>query len=440
MATKPSKLRSGKPLTRFGALKTRFGAFFVDWALWGYVAYAVVYLLNRYWYTEIYFYGRLTVPTWGWPIVILGTLELAVISHAFAQSIGLSAFGLRVLTQDYQYPSRAARLRRYLWWHVSLLSLPITLFGSGLKNQLLHDRMSKTGMFRIKDVKDEMPLARPRAWYKTNRGVVAVLLIALTIWVGGLVTQINISALIDRAPKTAYMWKALVTPDFTHLFALDPELAVNANPDLPASIFSGLLQSLFMALLATVLGGMIAFPLSFLGARNMMGFSSLGWAIYWVMRGFFNIVRSIESLLWGIVFAIWVGFGPFAGVLALSVHTIAALGKLYSEQVEGIDPGPLEAMASSGARRWQVIMYGVIPQVVPSFLAFTLYRWDINLRMATVISLVGGGGIGRLLFYYKGQVGRIPNAWNQVAAVIAVIVVVVWLLDYLSGRVREKIN
>jgi len=220
-------------------------------------------------------------------------------------------------------------------------------------------------------------------------------------------------------------------------FALDPELAVNANPDLPASIFSGLLQSLFMALLATVLGGIIAFPLSFLGARNMMGFSRLGWAIYWVMRGFFNVVRSIESLLWGIVFAIWVGFGPFAGVLALSVHTIAALGKLYSEQVEGIDPGPLEAMASSGARRWQVIIYGVIPQVIPSFLAFTLYRWDINLRMATVISLVGGGGIGRLLFYYKGQVGRIDNAWNQVAAVIAVIVVVVWFLDYLSGRVRR---
>lgn len=440
MATKPSKLKSGKRLTRFGALKTRFGAFFVDWALWGFVAYEIVFLLNRYWYTEIHFYGRLTVPSWGWPIVILGTLELAAIGHAFAQSIGLSLFGLRVLTQDYQYPTRAQRLRRYLWWHISLLSLPVTLFSSDRKNKLLHDKMSSTGMFRVKDVKEEMPVVAPRSWYKTYRGAVAIFLIVLTVWVGWLVTQISISALIERAPRSAYMWKALVTPDFTHMFTPDPELAVNANPDLPASIFAGLLQSLFMALLATALGGIIAFPLSFLGARNMMGFSPLGWAIYWIMRGFFNVVRSIESLLWGIVFAIWVGFGPFAGVLALAVHTIAALGKLYSEQVEGIDPGPLEAIASSGARRWQVIMYGVIPQVVPSFLAFTLYRWDINLRMATVISLVGGGGIGRLLFYYKGQVGRIDNAWNQVAAVIAVIVVVVWFLDYLSGRVREKIN
>jgi len=440
MATKQSTLRSVKRLNRFGALKTRFGAFFVDWALWGYVAYEIVYLLNRYWYTEIHFYGRLTVPAWGWPIVIIGTLELAAISHAFANSIGLSLFGLTVLSQDYKYPTGTQRLRRYLWWHVSLLSLPITLFSSDRKNKLLHDRMSDTGMFRIKDVKDEMPVTTPHAWYKTYRGMTGILLIALTIWVGWLVTQISLSALIDRAPKTAYMWKALVTPDFTHMFALDPELAVNANPDLPASIFAGLLQSLFMALLATALGGVVAFPLSFLGARNMMGYSPMGWVVYWLMRGFFNIVRSIESLLWGIVFAIWVGFGPFAGVLALSVHTIAALGKLYSEQVEGIDPGPLEAIRAAGGNRLQVILYGVIPQIVPSFLAFTLYRWDINLRMATVISLVGGGGIGRLLFYYKGQVGRLDNAWNQVAAVIAVIVVVVWFLDYLSGRVREKIN
>ena len=440
METKRSKLRSGKPLSRFSALKTRFGAFFVDWALWGYVSYEIVYLLNRYWYTEIHFYGRLTIPAWGWPLIIIGTLEMTVISHAFAQSIGLSLFGLRMLSQDYQYPTPSQRLRRYLWWHVSVLSLPVTLFKLDRKNKLMHDRRSDTGMFRLKDVKDDMPVVTPRPWYRTNRGAMGLLLIGLTIWVGWLVTQINLSVLISRAPKTAYMWESLLKPDFVHMFTPDPALVVTANTNLPASIFAGLLQSLFMALLATVIGGAFAFPLSFLGARNMMGFNAIGWTVYWVMRGFFNIVRSIESLLWGIIFAIWVGFGPFAGVLALSVHTVAALGKLYSEQVEGIDPGPLEAITSSGARRWQVIMYGVIPQIIPSFLAFTLYRWEINLRMATVIFLVGGGGIGRLLFYYKGQVGRIPNAWNQVAAVIVVIVIVVWLLDYISGRLREKIN
>ena len=172
-----------------------------------------------------------------------------------------------------------------------------------------------------------------------------------------------------------------------------------------------------------------------------MGFSPVGWLIYTTMRFLFNIFRSIESILMAVLFAVWVGFGnPFAGALALFLHTIAALGKLYSEQVEGVDAGPLEAIAATGARRWQVVVYGVIPQIIPSYLAFTLYRWDINIRMATVIALVGGGGIGTLLFYFKNEVGRLENAWNLVGAVIVAIVVVVWLLDYISARVREKIG
>ncbi len=189
-----------------------------------------------------------------------------------------------------------------------------------------------------------------------------------------------------------------------------------------------------MALMATVLGVVLAFPLSFLGARNIMARGPVGWLVYTLTRGVFNIVRSIETIVWALVFAVWVKFGPFAGVLALAVHTIGALGKLYSEQVEAIDPGPLEAIAATGARRWQVIRYGIIPQVVPSFLAFTLYRWDINVRMSTVVGLVGGGGIGRMLFYYKNEI-----RWREVGAVVVVIIAVVWLMDYVSGRVRERI-
>jgi phosphonate transport system permease protein len=125
---------------------------------------------------------------------------------------------------------------------------------------------------------------------------------------------------------------------------------------------------------------------------------------------------------------------------SLFIHTIAALGKLFSEQVESVDPGPLEAIASTGARRWQVVIYGVVPQVIPSYLAFTLYRWDINIRMATIIALVGGGGIGTLLFYWKNEVGRHADAWGQVGGVIVAIIVIIWLMDYISGRIREKIG
>ena len=202
-----------------------------------------------------------------------------------------------------------------------------------------------------------------------------------------------------------------------------------------------MMETIFMAFFATVTGAIVAFPISFLGARNIMGFNAVGWLIYSVMRTLFNALRSIESILMAVLFAVWVGFGnPFAGALALFLHTIAALGKLYSEQVEAVDPGPLEAIAATGARRWQVVIYGVIPQIIPSYLAFTLYRWDINIRMATVIALVGGGGIGTLLFYFKNEVGRLGDAWNQVGAVIVAIVIIVWILDYISARVREKIG
>lgn len=428
MARKPNMSKSVEEMQ---ALRFRVFAFFLDWASWGYIAYGIMYLLNSYWYTNIHYYGRLSVPTWGWPIVILGTLELAAISHAFGHSIGLSMFGLRLVTDSFTPPSLGKRWQRYLAWHVAVLSFPVAIWFSTQKSRLLHDRLTGTRMVLVKQYKDEIPILPPRAWYKTNRGEMSVVLIGVTLWVGALVTQIDLHTMISRVSTSSYLWKELLSPHFTHFITPDPALQ--------QSIVSGMIETIFMALLATAVGAAFALPLSFLGARNIMGFSPLGWVVFTVVRGVFNVVRSIQPLLWGTVFAVWVGFGMFAGVMALGFHTVAALGKLYSEQVEGIDPGPLEAIAATGARRWQVVLYGVVPQVIPSFLAFTLYRWDINVRMATVIALVGGGGLGRIMFYYQSRVGLLPDAWNQVGAVIMTIIVVVWVLDYISGRVREKI-
>jgi ABC-type phosphate/phosphonate transport system permease subunit len=119
----------------------------------------------------------------------------------------------------------------------------------------------------------------------------------------------------------------------------------------------------------------------------------VGLIVYYITRTILNAMRSVEPLIMAIVFAIWVSIGPFAGVLALTLHSIAALGKLYSEQVESIDPGPIEAITATGATRLQTIVYGVVPQIVPPYIAFTLYRWDINVRMSTIIGFVGGGSI-----------------------------------------------
>lgn len=195
-----------------------------------------------------------------------------------------------------------------------------------------------------------------------------------------------------------------------------------------------MIETLFLALMATTLAILIAAPLSFLGARNLMIGHPVGRVVYYVVRTFFNVLRSIEPLILAILFAVWVGIGPFAGVLALGFHSIAALGKLYSEQVESIDPGPVEAITATGAKPLQVILYAVVPQVVPAFLAFTFYRWDINVRMSTIIGFVGGGGIGFLLQQWINLL-----QYRQAGTALLAIALVVITLDTLSAKVREKI-
>ncbi len=193
-----------------------------------------------------------------------------------------------------------------------------------------------------------------------------------------------------------------------------------------------IIETIFLALMATTAGGIVAVPLSFLGARNIMPRTWLGTLIYGATRTFFNITRSIEPIILATIFAIWVGFGPFAGVLALSVVTVASLGKLYSEAVESIDPGPIEAIRAAGANEAQVIVYAVIPQIIPPYLAFTIYHWDINVRISTIIGFVGGGGIGFVLRQWINQ-----TQWTWASVAVWAIVIVVWAMDYTSARVRE---
>ncbi len=185
------------------------------------------------------------------------------------------------------------------------------------------------------------------------------------------------------------------------------------------------------ALLGAVLG-------AFLGAfwAWRLGTSStipIGQMIYAAVRLTLNIGRSIEPLIWAIMGVIWVGPGPFAGFIALTIHSVAALGKLYSEAIESIDPGPIEALQATGASRLQTIVYAVVPQVMPPFTAFTLYRWDINVRMSTIIGLVGGGGIGFLLIQWIHQF-----QYEQAGLAVWLITITVATLDFVSASIREK--
>jgi phosphonate transport system permease protein len=202
-----------------------------------------------------------------------------------------------------------------------------------------------------------------------------------------------------------------------------------------AFILQGIYETLALALLSTIVGAIIAIPFGFLAARNLMTGNPVTAVIYVVVRTLLNILRSIESLIMAIIFVVIVGLGPFPGFLAITVHTIAALGKLYSEVIEGIDHGPIEAIRATGANWLQVIRYAVIPQIVPPFTALTIYRWDINVRSSTIIGFVGGGGIG----FYLYQWILLQN-FRAVSASFIAIAIVVMVLDFFSARLREQIK
>lgn len=159
----------------------------------------------------------------------------------------------------------------------------------------------------------------------------------------------------------------------------------------------------------------------------------IGLSLYYASRTVFNALRSIEPLVMAIVFVVWVGLGPFAGSLALALHTMAALAKLYSEQVESILPGPTEAVRATGANRLQTIVYAVVPQIVPPYISFTMYRWDINVRMSTILGFVGGGGIGSILQQNINLV-----RYQEAAVQMLAIAIVVATMDYASSRLRER--
>jgi phosphonate transport system permease protein len=195
-----------------------------------------------------------------------------------------------------------------------------------------------------------------------------------------------------------------------------------------------IIETIFLALMGTTFAVIISIPISFLASHNLMAHSIVGTTVYVVARTILNILRSVEVLIMAVIFVVAVGIGPFAGVLALTLHSIASLGKLYSEAIESIDPGPIEAITATGANRLQVIVFAVIPQFIPQFISFTLYRWDINVRMSTVLGFVGGGGIGYILIQFINLL-----QWNQASTAIIAIAIVVIAMDWASARIRAAV-
>jgi phosphonate transport system permease protein len=258
---------------------------------------------------------------------------------------------------------------------------------------------------------------------KTTKWTVEIfgwLLFNITFIAGWIVTRISI---VDLFSSEGIQGAERI---FSSLFR--PELGIFDD-----ALFA-MIETIYIALLATLISIPITLILSFFTARNLMKENKISFAVYYVLRVLLNFVRSIEPLIWAIIFSVWVGIGPFAGMIALLVHTIASNAKLYSEAIENIESGPVEAISATGANKIQVVWYAVVPQIVLPFLSFTIYRWDINVRMATIIGLVGGGGIGTMLMQYQGLA-----RWHEVGLLVLMIAFVVWVMDYISARIREAI-
>jgi phosphonate transport system permease protein len=195
-----------------------------------------------------------------------------------------------------------------------------------------------------------------------------------------------------------------------------------------------MIVTIFLGIIATAAAIVIAMPLSFLGARNIMSGNPISATVYVIVRLVFTIIRSIDVLIVVVISAVLVGIGSAAGVIALAFHTIGVLGKLYSEAIEGIDPGPLEAITATGANRLQVIWTAVLPQIINPYISFTIYRLDTNVRLAPILGLVGGGGIGFILF-------QAINLFQYGAAglIIFMIVITVAAMDFASAQIRRRL-
>ncbi|MEN6445435.1 MAG: phosphonate ABC transporter, permease protein PhnE [Candidatus Cloacimonas sp.] len=254
----------------------------------------------------------------------------------------------------------------------------------------------------------------PGSFWKIELGFVVIITFIMA-WV---IVEVKPNAFFTQAANTQSIVSGIFNPNLKELVPM----------------LSALVETIYLALLATIFAIPFAFVLSFFAAKNLMFHSVIGRIVYIIIRTVSTVVRSIEAIVWAIIFCVWVGIGPFAGMLALWIHSIAALVKLYSEQIENIDPGPVEAIKATGASTLQVWRYGVTPQILAPYLAFTIYRWDMNIRMATVVGFVGGGGIGLALYQQQQML-----AWRNVGLIMWLIALVVWVMDMLSGYIRSKL-
>ena len=255
-------------------------------------------------------------------------------------------------------------------------------------------------------------LEREAKLVTSNRIFYLVVAIAILIF-SGIQSDISLVELIQGGGNMAEYTSRYFPPDFT-----DWRLYLEDT-----------IETISMGLWGTLLAAIVSVPLAILASDNICP----QWIVFPVRR-FLDSLRAINEVVFALVFVVAVGLGPFAGVLALFVHTAGVLGKLFSEAIETIEQGPVEGIRATGASKMQEIIFGVIPQVLPLWTSFTLYRFESNVRSASVLGIVGAGGIG-ISLYQSFRSFKYP----KVCAILIILIVSVGIIDTVSARLRKKL-
>lgn len=240
------------------------------------------------------------------------------------------------------------------------------------------------------------------------------ILFILLLWGSSIQVDASFSKLVVGFPNIMDLLKEMVPPDWSYFQV----------------ITTAMLDTIRMAIIGTTLGAILAIPLALFAASNVFTSTFL----YSPARLILNFIRTIPDLLLAAIFVAIFGIGPLPGILALTFFSIGLVAKLLYESIESIDPGPLEAMTAVGANKVQWIVYGVIPQVKAHFVSYVLYTFEVNVRAAAVLGLVGAGGIG---LYYDRTLGFLQ--YQQTVSIIIYTLVVVLVIDYVSTLLREKL-
>ena len=266
-----------------------------------------------------------------------------------------------------------------------------------------------------------------RARVERSRNLALGALFLVVVVVTYRATEIDPGGFLQRAPNMLRILSGFQHPDLS--------LVRPGSGDFAEGLLEHYaLQTLAIAVMGTTLGSLLAIPLSFIAAGNLMRRNPVGTGVYLVTRTLMSVIRAVPTLFWGILFVTTVGLGPFTGVLAVSLFSIGLMSKLFSEAIEAIDPGQVEALTATGANPLQVLIGGVGPQVMPYLIANLLYTFEVNVHSATILGLIGAGGIGFLFSQYIEQF-----QYPQEAMVIIVVVTMTMAIDYSSGAIRRRI-